>query len=166
MNMLRILVVFGGLLLAFPCWPQPVMPPLTNPRIIPNPARAGEPIFVRFDVNGCSGWLPGEEQVTVLGNVVTLTHQVDWLCGVPPPNYEADFALGTFQPGTYTLVYAPTWSFGDPYLTQSIQFGVFAIPIPASSWWAAVVLGLALLLFGSRHLTVHSSRRANARGSI
>jgi hypothetical protein len=158
MNILRTLLVCIGLLLAFPCWPQAGMPPLSNPRIIPNPARAGEPVVVRFNVAGCSGWLPGEEQVTVQGNVITLTHQVDWICGVPPPDYEYDFTLGAYQPGTYTVVYAPTSSTGEPYLPQSVQFGVFAVSIPSSSWWAASFLGLALLLLGSRHLTMRSSR--------
>jgi hypothetical protein len=155
---LRILILLASLVVASPSWSQLNLPPLTNPRIIPSPVRAGEPVVVRFHVNACSAWFPGAEQITVQDSVITLTHQVDSICGVPPPDYEHDFVLGVFQPGTYTFVYAPTWSTGEPYLPQSIQFGVFAVSIPAGSWWAASALGLALLLLGSRHLTMRSSR--------
>lgn len=127
--------------------------PLGNLRVLPNPARAGEPVVARLFSSGCASFDPETFVVTVQDNVVTLTHVVDEICGVPPPGFDVDFALGSFLPGDYTLIYAPTSPIiGFTYVPQSAGF-VVASPariatVPIASPPIIVLLGFGTLLIG------------------
>jgi hypothetical protein len=69
----------------------------------------------------------------------------------PPQVYSVVISLGKLRPGTYNL----TWH-QPPVLTETIQFNVAAVPIPALSIEALICL--FVLLFGaSVHITKKSS---------
>lgn len=145
---IRVAVLLLGLLCCHDSGAQAIAAPFTNLRVVPNPASAGQPIAARLFGSGCATF-PVSESITIEGNVVTLTHETDEICGVPLPGGDWDFPIGTFPPGHYTLIYAPTSGFGgNTYVTQSVQFDVLPTGIPASSLAGLAMLILALLGVG------------------
>lgn len=136
--------------------PPTMLPPLTDLRVAPSVVEAGDPVFAVL--NGTCFSVVGDETVTVEGNVVTLTHELQEICGTPPPPIDFSYPIGSFAPGTYTLVYAPTSSFvGLIYLPQSVDFEVLGATtpaaIPADATWAAALLVVLLLGLGAWRLT-------------
>ncbi len=144
---IRVAVLVLGLVCCFDIGAQAIAAPFANLRVVPNPAAAGQPIAARLFGSGCAT-IPLAESITRQGDVVTLTHEVDEICGVPPPGGDRDFPIGAFPPGQYTLVYAPTSGFGLTYLAESVQFTVHPSAIPALSMSALTMLCLALLGLG------------------
>jgi hypothetical protein len=69
------------------------------------------PVQANFAYTCYSQWRPGTEQITRVGNVVTLTLPIDiapsTICFDPPVPSPASVALGRFAPGDYTLVLQP-----------------------------------------------------------
>ncbi len=63
------------------------------------------------------------ESITIEGNVVTLTHETNEICGVPSSEGIATSRLH-ISPGHYTLTYADAWLRWKDYVTQSVQFDV------------------------------------------
>lgn len=158
MVVFRGLILSVGVLFAAPCFAQ-TMPPLTNLRVTPNPAQAGQPVSAILRAF-CFASVPGSERVTRQGSLVTLTNNVDQLCGVPLPIGHLAFPLGSFAPGKYTLVYAPTSSFdGVTYVTQSTQFVVLpnASAVPATTSQVAALLALLIGSLGVLRLTSQRS---------
>lgn len=153
---IRVAVLLLGLLCCHDSAAQAVAAPFTNLRVVPNPASAGQPIAARLFGSGCAT-IPVAQAISVQGNVVTLTHEVDEICGVPPPGGDWDFPIGAFPPGQYTLVYAPTSGFGGlTYLTETVQFAVLPAGIPAAASAALAILCISLFGIGvwqlrSRH---------------
>ena len=160
MLILRFLCLSIGLLTASASWAQSDAPPFWNPRVLPIPAIAGQPVVVRLSGGGCTVWLPDTQTVTVQGNVVTLSHVVDWLCSVPPPGGDYDFALGVFPPGNYTLVYAPISFSGAAYSTQTTPFVVVAGPVgvPTISGYAVLILVLGLASLAGGQLALYPTK--------
>ena len=98
-------------------------------------------------------------QFTTAGQVVTLTVQMsfdpDLLCfATPPPPYDVDFPLGTFAPGTYTLVQQtlsdrPGVSFAP--LTTTFTVGEAPASVPTLEPLPMLALA-AMLVFAATRL--------------
>jgi hypothetical protein len=125
------------------------VPALTNPRVIPDPAIAGQPVSLRLRWNGCGGY--SEPVVQVSGTVVTVSQTYFEICGVPPPGHDVDFAIGSFPAGSYTLTYI-SQSDGAPDADPSINVpfvvtgAALTFGAPTLGGVAEGLLGLALLL--------------------
>jgi hypothetical protein len=168
MRLLHIVAFDVCLLFSMPASAQ-ILPPFTNLRVAPSPAHTGEPVMAVL--SGFCVANPGPEHVLVQGDVITLTHVVESLCGVPLPPMDYGFPLGSFAPGTYTLVYAPTSGRGIDYEVQSVHFsvlgGIARVAVPIDSWRINLLLALMVLGIGSRHQCVEHGRRAGtACGAI
>jgi hypothetical protein len=125
--------------------------------VFPSPAFEGAEVSARLLIYAhCHDPEPGPSTITLQGQVITFHHDLvrGLGCigvGIPPPPRIANFSLGSFPAGDYTLVYSPT---SDTYVypTQTTQFTVLgavtATPIPTLSWSVTTLLVLALGLAG------------------
>ena len=118
-----------------------------NPYVEPPVVQAGQSVTLVLLRVPCG---PYDAPVFTVNNfVVYVTQAVPPACIAPAQAGELLFSLGTFPPGTYTLIYQPTniLSTGGSWPSQSTQFTVQAPrPIPVNALWTLVVLGVALLL--------------------
>jgi hypothetical protein len=133
---------------------QDVAPPFSNLRVIDNPALAGVPVIARSLYTPCvrdEG--RGESQLVISGNLVTLTITMDpkvpeGCFGVPPPPGDVDYALGSFAPGTYTLVQQVVSSVpGVTFLPLTTAFVVGIAPhhpVPVNSLPPLLVLAFGI----------------------
>ncbi len=96
--------------------------------------RAQIPVQANFSYNCYSYWLPGTEQISTTGNVVTLTLPIDiepsTICFDPPVPMLTSVAIGQFAAGEYTLVLQPLAAVppqpGVNYSPISVPFTVAA----------------------------------------
>jgi len=126
---------------------QPIPNPAITLRIVPSTPIAGDAVTLLIEFGDCAVPTPGTESVSITGNVVTFTHLVPFpVCGVPPPGPQIGYPIGTFAPGNYTLVYAPSGNIpGSAWATAQFGFSVGAAPVPAMSRAAGVWLLIAAL---------------------
>jgi hypothetical protein len=119
--------------------------PVSSVSIEPATPAAGQLVRIVLQFESCAFPTPGTNSVTVSGSTITFSQLVvPPICGVPPPQPPVSFDLGAFQPGSYTLVYAPsTGSQGFAWVPSTpLGFTVGAASIP--TLWPA---GIAALLF-------------------
>jgi hypothetical protein len=129
-----------------------VPPPYENLRVVdPTPA-SGEAVVARAFYTHCvRGEEPIDDQVTVAGNVVTLTVTLEGvICfSPPPPPEDLDYALGSFAPGEYTLVMQVESSIPgivfSPLTTQFVVGPALHHSIPATSSPMILLLALAMM---------------------
>lgn len=137
---------------------QSVLPPSPyGLAVFPSPAFEGAEVSARLLIYAnCHDPDPGPSTITRQGQVVTFRHDLVrgsgcFGVGIAPPPRTANFPLGSFPAGDYTLVYSPT-SGTHVYPTQTTQFTVLgavsATPIPTLSWSVTALLVLAFGLAG------------------
>ncbi len=126
----------------------------THLRVVGNPSSAGEALVARVEYGGCPPVeLPGDTQLTIQGAEVTLTLSMmvppgGIACLTPPPRPydDADFALGSFNPGSYTLNFVVISTYPGvtyPPLTTTFTVGA-ARSIPTLSSNMLIVMMLAV----------------------
>ena len=171
MHKLRLfLLLLTGLFAAAGARAQDVAPPFANLRVIDNPAVAGVPVIARSFYTPCvreEG--RGESQLVITGSLVTLTIFMDaeigeGCFGVPPPPGDVDYALGSYAPGTYTLVQQVVSSVpGVTFLPLTTTFVVGAAPhhpVPVNSrlLLLAMAFGIAGVAWWSMGMNAHRGR--------
>jgi len=127
---------------------QQIGSPVSSARIEPATPAAGQHVRLVLQFSGCAVPTPGTNTVVVTGGTITFSQLVvPPICGVPPPTPPVTFDVGIFQPGNYTLVYAPsTGQQGFAWTPITLGFTVGVASIPA---YTPLGLGvLALALFG------------------
>lgn len=126
---------------------QPIPNPAITLRIAPSAPIAGDAVTLVIEFGDCAVPTAGTESVSIAGNVVMFTHLVPFpVCGVPPPGPQIGYPIGTFAPGNYTLLYAPTGDIpGSTWATTQFGFSVGAASVPAMSRGAGVWLLIAAL---------------------
>ncbi len=134
--------------------------PFSQLRVQPNPAVAGEPVNAVVHWGGC-GYTDNMPTVQVSGHEVTVTAVYQGLCGVPRPFADVTVALGTFQPGAYTLHFVGVSNHADPSGTPDpaidLPFRVSGgvqqpVSAPTGGWAAFMTLGALLTLFAGWRL--------------
>ena len=129
------------------------------PYVFPNPASAGQEVFLALTWNGCGGWTD-PPSVQRLGSEITVSFLYNNWCAVPTTGGVLGFPLGHFAAGEYTVTYASQNTFGgwDPNPVQRITLLVNPIPrVPATSPGLLWALALGLVLCGVAGLTIRSS---------
>ena len=154
MHKLRLFLLLLTCLFVAGAHAQDVAPPFANLRVIDNPAVAGVPVIARSFYTPCvreEG--RGESQLVITGNLVTLTIVMDakigeGCFGVPPPPGDVDYALGSYAPGTYTLVQQVVSSVpGVTFLPLTTTFVVGLAPhhpVPVNSLPLLLVLAFSI----------------------
>lgn len=105
---------------------------------------------------GCGSWEPSIT-VSRSANVITVSHVISsfgFEC--IPPGLWADFPLGNFPPGDYTVVYQAVDAFPGigTYVPLNTQFTVAAPQaraVPASGVWTLSLLVVAAWVVARRH---------------
>ena len=144
-----------SLLAVSPSWAGDLYPPLVHLRASPSPAMGFQPVRAVLLWDMCGRWTPENDvNVQVDGTTITLTHEVvpEVCIGLPPPPMDVAFDIGAFPPGNYTLVYAPTSSWGAVYAPQTTSLVVLSpsVAVPGSSITALGFLFAAVLIFALR----------------
>lgn len=120
-----------------------VPPPSLAAVIEPQPPLAGGPVNVRFpNINpGCMARIVDVIQ-TRQGNTVSLTVNTEGvaICGLPPPSSGLTLALGSFEPGRYTLAYQFNNSISGPSPVINLPFVVSAVTVASAQPRSLLVL--------------------------
>jgi hypothetical protein len=120
---------------------------LGNPRVEPPIVQEGQPVTLVLTGIPCGRYDPPVFGVSNF--IVTVTQAVSPACTLPSGVFEVEFSLGTFPPGTYTLIYQPTnrLGTGGSWPSQSTQFSVQAPrAVPTTDLLSLMLLGVLLLL--------------------
>lgn len=119
--------------------------------VVPNPALAGQELQAQSTFNLCIvGEGLGPTQQSISGSVITLTLQMTgptFCLGVPPPPRPVAIPIGSFAPGTYTLVQqpvSPNPNIVYPPLTTSFTVASAPLSVPASSTMSTLLLALLI----------------------
>jgi hypothetical protein len=131
---------------------QQIGSPVYSATVEPAAPVAGQLVRLVLVFQNCATPQPGTNSVVVTGNTITFSQLVPPpFCGTPPPPQSVSFDIGTFQPGSYTLVYAPATGLqGSAWTPTQRGFTVGPASIPAYSPIALGALALAILAFAVR----------------
>lgn len=138
---------------------QSLGPSVVNPVVVPAVSSQGEPLTLVLTSYGCGEY--NAPFITVSNFVVTVTQAVNPECGFATPAGEIEFPLGTFSPGSYTLVYQPTdrLNMGNIWQAQTTQFTVLEpVSVPGGGGFAALLLVLTMLIPGIAVLYLNRAR--------
>lgn len=135
----------------------------SDPHVQPGPTEPNRYVLSLL-WTGCGGWTPDTLTVTTAGNAVTVTQQISHsgLCGA---GGRVRFDLGTFPPGSYTLVYQAVHFVpaAGTYAPLTTQFTVGGPPIatPALGPLGLAILMLAILATGTLARRMPTQSRQN-----
>jgi hypothetical protein len=138
---------------------QQIGSPVSSATIEPAAPAAGQHVRLVLQFADCAVPTPGTNSIVVTGNTITFSQLVvPPLCGVPPPQPPVAFDIGVFQPGSYTLVYAPTTgsqTFAWTPLQRGFTVGPASVP-------AYTPIGLGALALAALLLALHARARRAA----
>jgi hypothetical protein len=145
--MIRVLVAIAlSLAVTAASAQQQIGSPAYSASIEPAAPAAGQLVRLVLVFDNCATPVPGTNSIVVTGTTIRFSHLVPIpICGTPPPPQPVAFDIGTFQPGSYTLVYAPTTDLqGFAWTPTPLGFTVGPASIPVL--WPAGIGALLLAM--------------------
>ena len=138
---------------------QELLPYLSRPVVLPNPALPTQELTLRVFSNACGVFEIGvAPNVEVEGRNVSAALWVVEPCATSSNRFYMDFPLGRFAAGEYTLEYRPFSSASGNLPVEFAGFSVIdAVHIPSTSILLLTLAGTLVLAFGVVHLTTYSS---------
>jgi len=124
----------------------------SNPQVVPTPQNP-QSVSLQLMWNGCGGWNPNALTVSQVGATVTVAQGgVDYV-GLPcSPAGAVLLLLGSFPPGTYSLVFQAVHFVPGvgtyPPLTTQFTVGSQTVAVPAIGRVGSLMLAAMLLLVG------------------